>query len=122
LINSNAEPKVSGAGWYDDGALASFSVPAVQPSTGGPLDLLGAKITFQGWFENGKLITSSTSGTVEMTHSHIITAQWGIDYTMPIIIFTIVGGLGLCTYFMIKHPTRKRKGLKDRRRARRARR
>jgi hypothetical protein len=115
LINSNAGPNVSGAGWYDKGALASFSVRVVQLPTEGPLDLLGAKITFQGWFEDGKLITSSTSGTVEMTHSHTITAQWGVDYTMPIIIFVIVG-FGLWAYLMIKHTARKRKGLKRRRR------
>jgi hypothetical protein len=116
LINRNAGPNVSGAGWYDDGAVASFSVTVVELPTGGLLDLLGARLAFRGWFEDDKLITSSASSTVKMSRSHTITAQWRVDYTMPIIFFIVVGGLCLCTYLVIKYPSLKRKSLKAKRR------
>jgi hypothetical protein len=109
-INSNAaEANVSGAGWYDSDSLASFSVTETQLPTLGALDLLGAKVTFQGWFENGNQITASSSGTIDMSRPHTITAQWATDYTIPIILFAVAIAVGLGTYFVIKRPTRKTK-------------
>lgn len=107
-INSNtAEANASGAGWYDSGSFASFSVTETQLPTGGILDLLGAKVTFQGWFESGNLITTSLSGTIDMSRPHTITVQWVTDYTIPIILFAVAIALGLGTYLLIKRPTRK---------------
>jgi hypothetical protein len=109
-INSNAaEANASGAGWYDSDSLASFSVTETQLPTFGVLDLLGAKVTFQGWFENGNQITASSSGTIDMSRPHTITAQWATDYTIPIILFAVAIAVGLGTYFVIKRPTRKTK-------------
>lgn len=106
IINSNVVGvNVAGAGWYDNGSFARFSVNQVQVPTGGVLDLLGAKTTFQGWFEAGKLLTSSTFGTVEMNRSHTITAQWMIDYTIPLIYALVCVGVGLGTYFVFRHQT-----------------
>jgi hypothetical protein len=110
-INSNvAGVSVAGDGWYADGSIATFSVPVTQLSTGGVLDLLGAKVTFQGWFEGGNLITTSSSGTIEMNSSHTITAQWATDYTMPILFFAaVVIVIGLGVHFVGKRPSRKTK-------------
>ena len=115
IQNSAQVVSVSGAGWYDAGSTATFSVPVERLPTVGFLDLLGAKGTFQGWFENGKPLTSSTLGTVKMAGPHTITAQWNIDYTLPTIILVLA--LGLCTiaYLTVVHPTRKRKRATRRR-------
>ena len=107
IISNAAESNTSGAGWYDSGSLASFSVTETQLPTVGVLDLLGAKVTFQGWFESGNLITTSSSGSIDMSRPHTITAQWVTDYTIPIILFIVAIAVGLGTYFVIKRPTRK---------------
>ena len=118
VINSAAGANASGAGWYDDGSLADFSLPQTQLPAG-PLGLLGARTTFQGWFENGKLITSSPSGTIEMDHSHTITAEWVTDYTMPIIFFALVAvGAGFGVFYAIRRSTRKTKRRTSPRRSR----
>jgi len=107
-INTNVEgASVAGAGWYDDGSVASFSVTGTELSTGGFLDLLGAKATFQGWYENGNLITSDPSGSIEMNSPHTISAEWATDYSMPIIFFGIVLALGMGTYLFVKRSNRK---------------
>ena len=79
----------SGGGWYDDGSSAKFSVPQVE-SMSGLLGLLGGKLTFQGWYEDGISVTSSTSGTIIMNKPHTLTAQWQSDYTMPIAVSVII--------------------------------
>ena len=121
-INTNvAGASVAGAGWYDDGSLASFSVTGTQLSTGGILDLLGSKVTFQGWFENGQPITTDSSGSIEMNRPHMISAEWTTDYSIPIVLFGIVLALGLGAYIMVrrssrktrKTPSRKRVGMKS---------
>ena len=118
-INTNvAGASVAGAGWYDGGSLASFSVTETQLSTGGVLDLLGAKVVFQGWFEDGKLITANSSGSIEMNTPHTILAQWTTDYSIPIILFALVVASGLGIYFMTKRAGRKAEKTPPRRRGR----
>ena len=118
IQNSASGVNVMGAGWYDAGSTATFSVPVEQLPTVGYFDLLGAKGTFQGWYENGKPLTSSTLGTIKMTGPHTITAQWYIDYNIPIIILVLAAGLGSLGYLMVMHPTRKRRRVRVRRRSR----
>jgi len=108
----------AGAGWYDNGSLASFSVGETQSSTGGILDLLGARMSFQGWFEDGKPITENPSGSIEMNASHAITAEWTTDYSIPIIFFVLVMASGLGVYFMVKRASHKTKKTPQRRRSR----
>jgi hypothetical protein len=118
-INTNvAGASVAGAGWYDGGSLASFSVTETQLSTGGVLDLLGAKVVFQGWFEDGKLITANPSGSIEMNTPHTILAQWTTDYSIPIILFALVVASGLGIYSMTKRAGRKAEKTPPRRRGR----
>jgi hypothetical protein len=107
LVVDGAGANASGAGWYDDSSIANFTLLQTQLPAG-PLSLLGARITFQGWFENGKLITSSPSGMIEMDHSHSITAEWMTDYTIPMIFFVLVAvGAGLGVFLAIRRSTRK---------------
>ncbi len=70
------------AGWYDADSVATFSTNQYQPITG-LLGEIGAKSTFQGWYENTQLITSSPNGTISMDKPHTLTAVWQIDYTVP---------------------------------------
>lgn len=77
-----AGENATGAGWYDADTVATFSVNQYEPMTG-PLGEIGAKSSFQGWYENGQLITNSPNGTISMDKPHTLTAVWQIDYTVP---------------------------------------
>ena len=64
----------TGAEWYDDGEIARFSVPTIVPMNGF-LGVLGGKLKFQGWYEQGKLVTEQANDTISMTEPHTITAN-----------------------------------------------
>ena len=116
-INTNVPgANVVGAGWYDNGSLASFSVTETQLSAGGILDLLGTRVMFQGWFENGTLITTNSVGTIDMNRPHTIIAQWTTDYTIPIVLIAVVVALCMGVYLVINRSTRKSKKTPQRRR------
>lgn len=82
------EVNVSGAGWYDSGDSATFSAPVFAPMRG-ILGLLGAKWTFEGWYEGGTLISSSNQITVSMTKPLRYHALWAEDFTEPAIVLGI---------------------------------
>jgi len=78
----------TGQDWYDAGSTARFSVPQVEPYSGF-LGSLGSRQAFQGWYENGKLLTNSSSGSIIMNQAHTLTVLWKPDYLLPIAIITI---------------------------------
>ena len=78
----------AGQDWYDAGSTARFSVPQVEPDSGF-LGSLGSKQTFQGWYENGKLLTISSSGSIIMNEAHTLTVFWKPDYSLPITVIAI---------------------------------
>ena len=46
---------------------------------------------FDGWYdENGKLITTSRIGTMNMDSSHLIEARWHQDYIIPVAIIIVL--------------------------------
>jgi len=110
LIIRNPAPSIaSGAGWYDDGSLAAYSVGMVEYNEGGFLGLIGVKGFFTGWFEGGRLITNARSGTIQMTSPHTLTASWRVDYTIPIIILSIITFVLGAAFLMVKRSGHKRR-------------
>jgi hypothetical protein len=85
---SLTDPSAGGAGWYDQGATAQFSVPS--SGSAGILGILGAIRTFQGWYENGTLITSSSSGSITMNAPHTLSVRWVEDDTVPMVIMIVI--------------------------------
>jgi len=73
----------SGAGWYDSNSTATFSVTPTFVPMNGLMGMLGARVGFHGWYENGNLITSSSTATIAMNQAHTLTASWQPDYTLP---------------------------------------
>jgi len=111
----------TGAGWYNEGKTATFSVAPAEPIAG-LLGNLGGKVRFQGWYENGQLLTSSTSGTVSMNRPHTITAVWQADYSEPALILTGVVIIFALAYLMVRRRTKKparRRPHRGRKRAKR---
>ncbi len=104
-----------GAGWYDEGATATYSVPLVE-SMSGLFGILGGKLKFQGWYENGELLTDQTTGTITMSKPHTITAVWQTDYSVPAMILVGVLLILAFAYLMARRRTAKRTRPRTRRR------
>jgi len=83
LILNSSLGVTSGADWYDSNSNATFSVTPSYVPMNGLIGMLGARVAFQGWYENGSLITSSSTGTISMNQVHTLTASWEPDYTLP---------------------------------------
>jgi hypothetical protein len=79
----------TGSGWYNEGSTSSFSVPSSIPAQGF-LGAIGGKSVFQGWYENGQLKATSSTGTILMSSAHSLVAEWRTDYTTPIIVIVII--------------------------------
>ena len=111
----------TGAGWYNEGKTATFSVAPTEPMTG-LLGNFGGKMKFQGWYENGQLLTSSTTGTISMNRPHTVTGVWQADYSEPALILTGVVIIFALAYLMVHIRTNKparRRPHRGRKRAKR---
>jgi hypothetical protein len=95
-----------GAGWYDETATATFSIAPMVPMNG-LLGILGGKLSFQGWYENGKFLTGSTIGTISMNQPHMITAVWQADYSLPAAILAGIVIILAFAYLMVRRRTAK---------------
>jgi hypothetical protein len=83
----------TGGGWYDQDATAQFSVPTTIPSPG-VAGIFGVTLHFQGWYENGALLTESNSGSIIMDTAHSLHVEWSApDYTWPIINTSTLAGI-----------------------------
>lgn len=106
-----------GAGWYDENAVATFSVQSVE-SMSGPLGLLGGKLKFQGWYENGTLLTDQTTGNIKMNTPHTINANWQTDYSLPAATLLGIVILLAFAYLVAKRRRGTRKRTASKRRSR----
>ena len=79
--------------WHDDGSSATFMSPSSAEPMNGLLGLFGGKWVFQGWYENGVLVTSSIGGSIGMNSPHSLVAHWTPNYAQPIAVFAIIGGI-----------------------------
>ncbi len=114
-----AGENATGGGWYDADSVATFSTNQYQPITG-PLGEIGAKSTFQGWYENSQLVTNSPNGTISMDKPHTLTAVWQIDYTVPGGIILVAVAAIVIAYLVVRRrktkPSRRRRSRTRRRR------
>jgi len=89
------DPAATGSGWYDQGYTAQISAPSSEPMPG-ILGLLGGTQTFQGWYENGTLVSSSSNATITMNVPQTLSTQWSTNTTTPLIVLilliVVIGG------------------------------
>lgn len=107
----------SGSGWYDANSTAAFSVAGSVPMSGFA-GVIGAKWTFTGWYENGKLVAGSPEGKISMSQAHTLTATWQADYSIPLVVVgAIVAILAALAYVVIRKKPRpaKRRHARSRR-------
>jgi len=115
LLSLNSSPvNATGAGWYDEGSSAQFSIPSSVPMPGFLGDI-GARWAFKGWWtENEIRITTANSGMVSMYGARTLDAHWVPDYTIPTVALTtivaiVVASVALITRRRTTRTKRKRK-------------
>jgi hypothetical protein len=100
---------VDGAGWYNDAESATFSIRSSESPIDGLLGVLGGKLRFQGWYENGNLLASSTSGIISMKAPHNLEAHWEPVYSVPM---TILATIIVVIAFVVYHAVRRKRSPK----------
>jgi len=100
----------STSGLYDANTTATYSANQYQPMSG-PLATLGARLSFEGWYENGQLLTNSPTGTISMDKPHTLTAVWQPDYTIPAATLGIIIAAVIVIFLILrrKKPTTRRR-------------
>jgi len=101
----SSQENATGAGWYDSGSVATFSLPT---------NRYQLFWIFQGWYEDGHPITTSSTGSIVMDSANTITAQWGLDYVLlgtVIAVIAVVTVLGLLYHKKRLPPTRRRRTI-----------
>ena len=119
LTITGTEQNVTGTGWFDSGTNASFAIYPYQtaPSL---LGALGAKQTFQGFYENGQLITNQASGTITMDTPHTLDAVWQTDYSTPAIILLGIVAVVVLGFLVARRRIGTRRSTRPKARRRRA--
>ena len=105
--------------WYDTNTNAPYSTNQYEPISGG-LGEFGLRLSFQGWYENGQLLTNSRTGTISMNKPHTLTALWQLDYSIPAAIMLGIVAVVIIAYLLIQRRNRTptaRHGSKRRRNA-----
>jgi hypothetical protein len=118
LLTLNSYPaNATGAGWYDKGSSAEFSITSSVPMPG-LLGEMGASLTFKGWYEKGNRVTAAEMGTVNMFQGHTLIAQWIPDFTVPIVTVAAIAAIvvAVAVFVIRRKTTRKRKKQRKRRR------
>jgi len=88
--------------WYDQGSIATYSLPSKMIRMDKPLGYLGGRWIFIGWYENGKPVTNSTSVSVVVDGSSELDAKWQPDVTQPIIILLFIAVAGLVAWLLYR--------------------
>lgn len=83
------EGDAEGAGWYDEGTSATFSVTSPVRLMPGFLGIVGGKLRFQGWYEDDALVTNSLTGQRKMDAPLVLNVRWDHDYAIPLALLAI---------------------------------
>jgi len=83
LTLQSSQAAATGAGWYDEGAIATFSVVTPQPMSG-LYGLLGGMYVFDHW--SGDSAATTPTASLTMDKPGTVKAEWRTDYTMPYIV------------------------------------
>lgn len=91
--------------WYNSDSNATFSTDRYEPMPG-VLGAVGLRLSFQGWYENGQLLTDSATGTISMNTPHTLTALWRVDYSIPASITLVIIAVAIITFFLLRRRIR----------------
>jgi hypothetical protein len=93
---------VNGAGWYDEGANVTLSVPSTSVSIVGFLGSLGGNWVFQSWVVDEQTISNSTTLLVTMNSPLVVIVAWRSDYRSPLIILALITALAALALYTVR--------------------
>lgn len=83
--------------------LHTVSLSSTVEPMSGLLGTLGGKWVFDAWYEEGGLVTRSTSWSIALNSSRCLEARWQADYTAPIV---LVAGIVIVAVSARRHQKR----------------
>ena len=95
----------SGEGWYDANSTATIAAPGSVPMSGFA-GIIGAKWTFSGWYENGRLVAASPVAKISVSQAHTLTATWQADYSIPLLVVAAIVAILALAYVATRKKTR----------------
>jgi len=110
---------VSGAGWYDTGAVVTLSIGSAAKPMVGIVGALGGKWVFQGWAEDNAGISRSTTTSVKMNSAQVVNAVWAPDYGVPLTTLVIISLLSAAAFYVMRTKLAAQSTRKHRRRLKR---
>ena len=105
--------------WYDADNNATFATNQYEQMPGS-LGALGVRISFQGWFENGQLVTNSPEGTISMNQPHTLTAIWHADYSIPAVVALGIIAVAVIIFLLVQRRNRMPHRRRSKRRRKRS--
>jgi len=106
--------------WYDADTNATFSANQYEPAPG-MFGAMGVRLSFQGWYEGGQLLTNSPTGTIAMDKPHTLTTVWQLDYVIPITVMLLIVAALILIMLVLRRKNPATKGRSSRPRTRRKR-
>ena len=86
--------------WYDEGATFALLAPSPQRLTG-ILGILGAKLVFDGWDDNGHFIAPTSNFSLTFHEPHSIHVMGSVDYTTPEVLVSISVALTAALFVLV---------------------
>jgi len=100
-LTINSVVPMNGSAWYDEESTVSFSKPT-SILIHADLGILGGQWTFDGWYEDGVYLTSSTSSSIVMDRPHTLQLHWHQNYAIPLAIVALLALVGFVTALVVK--------------------
>ena len=102
LVTINPGVGIPSEQWVNHGSTASYSIPSTTIRMDNPLGYLGGRWVFSGWYENGKIVTSSISGSFVVDGPRELDAKWQPDVTQPVTILVFLAVVGVVVWLFYK--------------------
>jgi hypothetical protein len=96
-----------GAGWYDEGSRARFSLNLAAFPMPGLAGLLGARYVFDKW--TGDASTNEVQSSVIIDRPRSVSATWKEDYSTPYLLATVITISVLVALAVYRYWSRKQK-------------
>jgi len=88
--------------WVNQGITAIYSIPSKTIPMDNPLGYMGGRWVFTGWYENGKMVTSSVSGSFVVDGPRELDAQWQPDVTQPVTILIFLAAAAIVVWLLFR--------------------
>jgi hypothetical protein len=105
LIDVQGNTTVSN--WYGADGSATFTTNQYSQAPGIMAGIV-PRLAFVGWYENGRLLTNSPTGTISMARPHTLTAVWRTDFSEPAQVVLAILTTAVIAFLLVRRRNGKR--------------